>query len=149
MNSKIKKVGEYYANVTYVPSFPRQPFYRDKNGNIILDPHYNQAEYYHFLTEVENKVIDNYLIKNLMIDLDRVLYLISTDKDINGTNYNKNDVKDIIDELAKEYESKTGDYNYFIEFIKSYINKRYPSDFYRISTEGNLSKELDGMKKHK
>ena len=28
MDPKIKKVGKEYANVTYVPSFPRQAFYR-------------------------------------------------------------------------------------------------------------------------
>ena len=147
MNPKIKKVGEDFANVTYVPSFPRQAFYKTPNGNIVPDPHYNQAEYYHFLNEIENKIIDNYLIRDLMIDLDRVLFQMSNDNDLNGANYSKNDVKDVIDEIAKKYESKTGNYNHFIGFIKPYIKGRYASDFYRSSEENNLSKELDGMKK--
>jgi len=149
MNPKIRKVGSHYANVTYVPSFPRQAFYKTPNEDIIPDPHYNQAEYYHFLVEIENKIIDNYLIRDLMIDLDRVLYHISNDNDINGTNYSKNDIADVIDEIAKKYESKTGNYNYFIEFIKSYIKERYPFDFYRGYQEDNLSKDLEKMKRYK
>ncbi len=149
MNPKIKKVGSEFANVTYVPSFPRQAFYKTPEGNIIPDPHYNQAEYYHFLAEIENKIIDNYFIRDLMIDLDRILFQMSNDNDINGTNYSKNDVKDVINEIAKKYESKTGDYNYFIEFFKGYLKGRYSFDFYRAAPENNLSKELDVMKKHK
>lgn len=149
MNPKIKKVGSEFANVTYVPSFPRQAFYKTPEGTIIPDPHYNQAEYYHFLAEIENKIIDNYLIRDLMIDLDRVLYQMSNDNDINGTSYSKNDVKDVIDEVAKKYESKTGNYNYFIEFIKNYIKNRYPFDFYRASSDNDLSKDLNDMKKGK
>ena len=147
MNSKIKKIGSMFANVTYVPSFPRQAFYKTPSGSIIPDPHYNKAEYYHFLAEIENKIIDNYLIRDLMIDLDRTLFHMSHENDINGTNYSKDDIKDVIDEIAKKYESKTGDYNYFISFIKTYINNRYPFDFYRGSSDNNLAKELNDMKK--
>lgn len=147
MNPKIKKTASDFANVTYVPSFPRQAFYKTLNGSIIPDPHYNHAEYYHFLAEIENKIIDNYYIRDLMIDLDRVLFQMSNDNDVNGTNYSKNDIKDVIDEIAKKYESKTGDYNYFISFVQSYIKDRYPFDFYRGSTDNNISKDLESMKK--
>lgn len=149
MNSKIKKAGEQFANVTYVPSIPRQAFYKAKNGLIILDPHYNRAEYYHLLSSIENKIIDNYFIKELLIDLDRVLYQISCSNDINKEflGFTKDELKDAIDRIAKKYENKTGDYNYFIEFIKPYIQNRYPFDFYRASDDKHLVKELNGMKR--
>lgn len=147
MNSKIKKIGSKFANVTYVPSFPRQAFYKTPNGSILPDPHYNQAEYYHFLAEIENKIIDNFFIRDLMIDLDRILFQMSNDNDINGTNYSKNDIKDVIDEIAKKYENKTGDYNYFLSFVKSYLKDRYPFDFYRGSVDNNIVKDLNNMKK--
>ena len=149
MNPKIKNVANMFSNVTYVPSFPRQAFYKIPNGSTIPDPHYNQAEYYHFLAEIENKIIDNYLIRDLMIDLDRVLFRMSMDSDINGISYTKNDIKDVIDFIAKKYESKTGNYNYFIDFIKKYIKIRYPFDYYRVFPDNNLAKELDGMKRHR
>lgn len=149
MNSKMKKVGATFANVTYVPSFPRQAFYKTPNGIIIPDPHYNQAEYYHFLAEIENKIIDNFFVRDLMIDLDRILFQMSNDNDINGTNYSKNDIKDVIDEIATKYESKTGDYNYFIDFIETYLKGRYPFDFYRGSKENNIAKDLSHMKKRR
>lgn len=149
MNPKIKNVANMFSNVTYVPSFPRQAFYKTPNGSTIPDPHYNQAEYYHFLAKIENKIIDNYLIRDLMIDLDRVLFRMSMDSDINGISYTKNDIKDVIDFIAKKYESKTGNYNYFIDFIKKYIKTRYPFDYYRVFPDNNLAKELDGMKRHR
>lgn len=149
MNPKIKKVGKQYANVTYVPSFPRQAFYKTPSGQIFPDVHYNHAEYYHFLNEVEKKIIDNYLLKELMIDLDRVLFQLSEDNDIYGTHYSKNDAKDIIDRLAKKYESKTGDYNYFIDMVSNYVGERYPFDFFRLYQEENLSEEIRSMKRKK
>ena len=147
MNSKIKKTGSQFANVTYVSSFPRQAFYKTPRGNIIPDPHYNQAEYYHFLAKIENKIIDSFFIRDLMIDLDRILFQMSNDNDVNGTNYSKNDIRDVIDDFAKKYENKTGDYNYFISFIMSYIKDRYPFDFYRCSIDNNIEKELKYMRK--
>ena len=149
MNNSIKKLGNNFANVVYVPSFPRQPFYIAKNGGIIADPHYNEAEYYHFLAEIENKIIDSYLATDILIDLDRLLFQMGNDNDVNGAKYSKNDAMDIIDIMAKKYENKTGDYNFFIEFIKPYIKSRYPYDFYRLSQDKNLSKELDSLKIHK
>ena len=75
------------------------------------------------------------------------IYIGYNDNDVNGTNYSKNDIKDVIDEIAKKYESKTGDYNYFIDFIKTYLKGRYPFDFYRGSTDNNIAKDLNNMKK--
>ena len=147
MNPKIQKIGKEFANVTYVPSFPRQAFYRTPMGTIIPDPHYNQAEYYHFLSEVENKIIDNYLIRDLVIDLDRALFQMSNANDLQEANYSKNDIKDVIDEIAKKYESKTGNYNYFLDFIKSYVKGRYPFDFYRGSESNNLARDIERMKR--
>ena len=74
---------------------------------------------------------------------------MSNDNDINGTKYSKTDIKDVIDEIAKKYESKTGDYNYFLSFVKSYIKDRYPFDFYRCSTDNNIVKDLNDMKKRR
>lgn len=149
MNPKIKKIGKEYANVTYVPSFPRQAFYKTPSGNILPDPHYNQAEYYHFLSEIETKIIDNYLLRDLMIDLDRIIFQMSEDNDIYGGQYNISDVKNIIDIIAKKYESKTGDYNYFIDAVKRYTKDRYPFDFFRVSPEQNISKDIDTLKRKK
>lgn len=147
MNTKLNRMSKEYANVTYVPSFPRQAFYKTPKGTIVPDPHYNRAEYYHFLAEIENKIIDSYLIRDLMIDLDRVLFHLSEENDINGGNYNLDDAKDIIDEYAKMYESKTGDYNYFIDFIKTYLKAKYPYELYRLSPDKNIGNSIDDMKK--
>ena len=148
MNSKILKDGLGFANVTYVPPFPRQAFYKTPNGRIIPDPHYNQAEYYHFLSILENNIIDNYYIRDLTIDLDRTIFQISNDNDIHETHYSKSDILNVIDESAKKYESKIGDYNYFIDFIHTYIKNRYPFDYYRSSPEHNIAEDLKELKKN-
>jgi len=147
MNPSIRKISNEYANVTYVPSFPRQPFYKTPNGTIIADPHYNHAEYYHLLNNVEKSIIDSYLIKDLLIDMDTLLYKLSEENDIKGSNYNDSDALDIIKELAKKYEDKNGNYNYFIELAKVYIKNRYSFDFYRLSPQENLSNVIDKLKK--
>lgn len=147
MNPSIKKIGREYANVTYVPSFPRQAFYKTPNGTIIPDPHYNHAEYYHFLNDIEKKIINSYLVRDLMIDMDTILYKLSEENDIKGGNNNSSDALDIIKELAKKYEDKDGDYNYFLELAKTYIKSRYSFDFYRLSPEKNLGNRVDSLKK--
>ena len=147
MNPSIKKIGREYANVTYVPSFPRQAFYKTSNGTILPDPHYNHAEYYHFLNDIETNIINSYLIRDLMIDMDTILYKLSVENDISGAKNNSSDALDVIKDIAKKYEDKNGNYNYFIELAKNYIKSRYPFDFYRLSPEKNLGNSIDSLKK--
>lgn len=147
MNPSIKKIGNEYANVTYVPSFPRQAFYKTKTGAIIPDPHYNHAEYYHFLNDVEQKIIKSFLVRDLMIDMDTILYKLSEENDVKNGNYNESDALDNIKVIAKKYEDKNGDYNYFLELAKKYIQSRYPFDFYRLSPEKSLANSVDKLKR--
>ncbi len=147
MNLAIKKIGDEYANVTYVPSFHRQAFYKTMNGAIIPDPHYNHAEYYYFLNCIENHIIDNYLIRDLMIDMDTILYKLSEQNDIKGANNTGSDALDIIKGIAKKYEDKDGDYNYFVDVAKTYIKGRYPFDFYRLSPDKNLGNSVERLKR--
>lgn len=149
MNPSIKKIGNEYANVTYVSSFPRQAFYKTSNGTILPDPHYNHAEYYHFLNDVENHIINSYLVRDLMIDMDTTLYKLSEENDIKGANNNGSDALDVIKEIAKRYEDSNGDYNYFLDLAKMYIKSRYSFDFYRLSPEKNISNSVDSLKRKK
>ena len=146
MNPKMRRLATNYANVTYVPSFPKQPFYRTKDG-IITDLHYNEAEYYHLLSLINESIIDNYLKRDLLTTLDRKLYTISLENDLNSGRYSLFDITDLVDAIAKEYESKTGDYNSFIDFIKEYIAERYPYDYYQSYPKENLARVLNRMKK--
>ena len=84
-----------------------------------------------------------------MIDLDRVLFQMSDDNDVYGGHYSTNDAKDMIDVIAKRYESKDGDYNYFLDMVKKYVGGRYPFDFFRSSPDQNLAKDIESMKRKK
>lgn len=149
MNPAMRKTSEEYANVTYIPSFPRQAFYKTKSGLILPDPHYNQAEYYQLLNEIEQGIIQNYLLKDLIIDIDTILYKMSQDNDVNGASYKSSDALDVIKEIAKKYESKDGNYNDFLDLVSKYIKKRYPFDFYRLDTSANLGDKVHKLKKLK
>lgn len=131
----------------YVPSFPRQAFYKTKNGTILPDPHYNYAEYYHFLNDIEKHIVDSYLVRDLIIDMDNILYKLSNENDIKGANNNRSDSLDVIKSFAKKYEDKGGGYNYFLDLAKEYIKRRYSFDFYRLSPEKNLGNSVDSLKK--
>lgn len=138
MNSGIRKISGEYANVTYIPSFPRQAFYKTKNGMVLPDPHYNQAEYYHLLNEIEKGIIQSYSVRELMTDMDNTLFGLSKENDVEETYYNYSDALDIIREYAKKYEAQGGDYNTFIDLARSYLKGRYPYDFYRLAPDDNL-----------
>ena len=147
MNPAIKKIGNEYANVTYVPSFPRQAFYKTPSGTILPDPHYNHAEYYHFLNNIERHIINSYLVRDLMIELDNTLYKLSNENDVKGANNSCSDALDVMDSIAKKYEDKTGNYNNFLEKSKTYIKRRYSFDFYRLSPGENLGNSIEKLKK--
>ena len=147
MNKRIKRVGASFPNVTYVPAFPRQAFYRIKSGRVFPDPHYNQAEYLHLLAKIEKSIIDNYFIRDLMIDLDRKIFRLSNDNDIHGKKYSLKDILLAVDEAAEKYESRTGDYAHFIDFFRAYAKIRYPYDYYRASTDRNLAQTLKDIEK--
>ncbi|MDE6284211.1 MAG: hypothetical protein K2M17_00485, partial [Bacilli bacterium] len=147
LNPLIQQIGREYANVTYVPSFPRQAFYKTTNGMILPDPHYNHAEYYHFLNEIETRIINSYLVRDLLIDMDAILYKLSDENDVKGANNSSSDALDVIKTIAKKYKDKDGDYNYFLELAKMYIKSRYPFDFYRLSPEKNLGNSVDSLKR--
>lgn len=146
MNSKIRKLGGEYANVTYIPSFPRQAFYKTKSGKILPDPHYNQAEYFHLLSLIEEGIVQNYIVRDLMIDLDNMLFLLSSYNDIYKSSYGTNDALDIIRSIARKNRDKGGDYNDFLDMVKNYIETRYPFDFYRLAPEKNLADMVDYLK---
>lgn len=118
LNSVIKKMGSEYANVTYVPSFPRQAFYKTSNGTILPDPHYNHAEYYHLLNEIEQNIINHFFVRDLLIDMDIILYQLSLENDLKGSNYGESDALDVIQEMAKKYQDRDGSYDYFLDLAK-------------------------------
>ncbi len=146
LNPAIQKLGSEYANVTYVPSFPRQAFYRTSNGTIIPDPHYNHAEYYHLLNEIEQNIMNHFFVRDLLIDMDNMLYQLSVENDIQGFNYGESDALDVIRDVAKKYQDRDGSYNYFLDLAKGYVRSRYPFDFYRLSPTENLGNRIDHLK---
>lgn len=128
INSKLKIVVNRYSNVTYVDNFKRKPFY-NINGKLTPDPHYNNEEYLYLNYLILDKIKDNYEIKKILIELDRELQKLNTEKEM-GT-YSKKTrciVEDIIDYHSikiKTIENRKK----FLSECKKYLLERYPYDF--------------------
>lgn len=149
LNKKLRRLSKEFAGVTYIPSFQRQTFYKTKNDMILPDPHYNKAEYYHLLNEIENSIIENYHMRDLIIDIDRKLFSLSNANDIKSARYNKNDALCVIEDSAARYESQNGDYNVFLKEAETFIQSRYPFDFYQLSPDENIANDIKKMQKVK
>lgn len=147
MNNAMKRLGKEYANVTFVPSFPRKALYRTVYGTILPDTHYDKAEYYHLLSNIEKSIIDNYLGRELLIELDRILYKLSLDNDLNDEKYTTEKAVFEIQKMAKQYKEKGGDVNTFLNLTKEYMKYRYPFDFYRLSPNEKLDKSVGSLQK--
>lgn len=83
--------------------------------------------------------------------MDTILYKLSEENDIKDANNSEKDANnsesdalDIIKGIAKKYEGKDGNYNYFSDMAKIYIKGKYPFDFYRLSPDKNLGKSVNG-----
>ena len=147
MNSQIKRIAEEYANVTYVSSIPRQPFYKSDDGKIIPDVHYNETEYLELLAKVEKNIVANYKLKDMLIDLDRELHTMSDTNDFNGEGYTIDDALELVDMLASKYANEFGSYNDFIKAAATYVKRIYPFELYRLSENRNMAKDINQLRK--
>lgn len=134
INTRLKKIADRYANVTYIPNFPRKIFYQ-KNGSPIPipDPHYNENEYRHLLNETEKRMIENYIIKECIIEIDRVFNRTSQEIEMNHVDskkYGKKFILDILDYYKAMVKKFDCDDNRFIYEVRDYLLERYPYDFY-------------------
>lgn len=133
INTRLKTIADRYANVTYIPNFSRKYFYSTKNSKIkISDPHYNENEYLHLLNEVEKRMIENYIIKECIIEVDRIFSKISQMiemKKIDPQKYNEKFILNILDYYKNIVKQYNCDEIRFIKEIRIYLLERYSYDF--------------------
>lgn len=133
INSAIKKAIKQYANVTYVPNFSRAPLYKSENGGfpISLEPHYNEEEYLHLLTQAESQMIKNYQQKNQLIEIDREFNNKSIEMELSRSSLNTRDfVLSTIETYAKPIQEAGKNYQEFLNTTSNYLLERYPYNFY-------------------
>lgn len=133
INRQLKSISKRYANVNYLPSFPRKSFYHNSERLPIPfpDTHYSEEEYLHHLNEVEKSIIVNYQMTDCIIDIDREFARRS--KEIEFSDYKsatRDEILTTIEGYADEIEESGKDSKYFIHKTKEYLLERYPYDYY-------------------
>lgn len=153
INTRLKKISEKYANVTYVPNISRKLLYKKEDGGITPDLHYDEKEYLIFNNRIIETIIENYILSEVCIEIDKCLYEINSE-------YQKGNIdKSSIDLLAYDAFARIEEKytNIIIEYrldvkklltsIRTYFLSRRPYDFYYINknsipTIKELKKEM-------
>ncbi|MEG0825933.1 MAG: hypothetical protein RR404_00530 [Bacilli bacterium] len=149
INNRLKKIAKQYANVTYVEPAKSKLFYRTFDNKISFDLHYDETEYLKLSNNIIESIAENYLLKKILIEIDRDLYFLSQMIEINQDNAYQNSffLSEFVDNILNFYHLELIKENQNVNELKSkiyqYIKKRYIHDFYFIN------KKIKVLKKHK
>ncbi|MBR6689878.1 MAG: hypothetical protein IKL65_00935 [Bacilli bacterium] len=135
INTRLKNISEKYANVVYVENIPKKTLYRKENF-ITPDTHYNEIEYLNLNNKILEKINENYLITNMLINIDRGIYTLNTEYQLGKIN--KEDVqigaREIIDLSLivnkEKLKNLNSDFKKVLKKIKNYLINRSSYDFY-------------------
>ena len=139
INCKLKKVAKNYANATYVEPVKSKFLYRKKDGKfpwLVPDVHYDEIEYLKFNNNIIESIINNYMINKSMIAMDRDLFRLNSDLELNNqflgnVSYIQNCVLDSYNKQRDEL--LTNDQELVLcKRARVYLKERAPYDFYYI-----------------
>ena len=139
INKKLKNIAEKYSNVNYIEPIKSKFFYEpinsEKDNKLKPDIHYNEEEYLELNNNIIKSIIDNYLITDAMINIDRQFYHFSSNLEIENQDLinNPDYVQSYIIQCLENESSKINDENIKKEFykkIKEYLISRTPYDFH-------------------
>ena len=142
MNTRLKDISTKYANVTYVENIPKKLLYKKETGGITPDTHYDEVEYLELNSKIIETISDNYSSNQVLIILDRILYILN--KSYQEGFMTKNEIDKYTDELFLQYipefsknldelgEDASLYAKTFLKQIKKYLISRVPYDFYYI-----------------
>ena len=139
INKKLKNIAEKYSNVNYIEPIKSKFFYEpinsEKDNKLKPDIHYNEEEYLELNNNIIKSIIDNYLITEAIINIDRQFYYFSSNLEIENQDLinNPDYVQSYIIQCLENESSKITDENIKKEFykkIKEYLISRTPYDFH-------------------
>lgn len=135
MNTRLKEISKKYANVVYVENVPKKTLYK-KDNFITPDTHYDEVEYLSLNNKILETIRDNYLITNMLINIDRGIYALNTEYQIGEIERIdvETGVGEIIDLSLIVNQEKIKELNIdlkqVLKNIKEYLVNRCPYDFY-------------------
>lgn len=130
MNKKLKTVSNRYANTSYVDNISRHVLYK---GDTKVDLHYDKLEYLRLTHLILKKVLDNYLIKDSLIKLDRDMYKYNKKLEMLDKQATYDLTMAIIADSHINYPG-TNDLDYLKE-VRRYLLERYCYDFFAMDKQ--------------
>ena len=148
INNKLKDISKKYANVVYVENIPKKLLYKKEDGSLIPDLHYDELEYLNFNNKIIETINKNYLITNMLINIDRGLYILNCEYQFGKIE--RIDVEVGIDEIIElslminkqRIKELNIDLKDMLKYIKDYLIRRKPYDFHYAGNK-NIKMSID------
>lgn len=126
MNRPLKNISKRYANTTYVDNFKRHFVYKGKTK---VDLHYDKNEYLKLTHLILKSIIENYIINDSLIGIDRDLYRLNKEIEMsNEERKTKDAILSIISDYSFYLEDDTD--TKFLKAVRNYLLERYCYDFF-------------------
>ena len=140
INTRLKKIAENYANVTYVENIPKKLLYKKENGGITPDTHYDEIEYLELNSKILETINENYSLKKMLIWIDREFYQLNNFYQLGYTSKEEIDVciNDILEGFIKRFKGdlkKLKNRDELLKQIKGYLISRKHYDFHYIGKD--------------
>jgi len=144
INSRLEKLANNYANVTYVSPISRKILYCNSEYGISPDTHYNEEEYQRLISKIIESISKNYPKTMAMIDLDRNFFKISSEIET-GKSINKDVVvESLLNKWLYLLQNQNIDINQFLIELRQYLLERQPYDFYYIGNK-TIKKQIGSL----
>ena len=148
INTRLKNISKKYANVVYVENIPKKLLYKKEDGSLVFDLHYDELEYLKINNKIIETINENYLITNMLINIDRGLYTLN--KEFQLGKIERIDVEtgigEIIDLSLLINEDKLKKSNIDLKdvliYIREYLSNRKPYDFHYAGNK-NIKMSID------
>lgn len=138
INLRLEALATNYANVTYVENIPKKLIYKKETGGITPDTHYDEIEYLALNNKIIETINENYLINEILIQIDNQLYFLNNSFQA-GTiekNYIDEIANKIIINTIEQYKEALKQANVDLEsvllIVKDYLLERVQYDFYYV-----------------
>ena len=147
MNTRLKEISKKYANVVYVENIPKKTLYK-KDNFITPDTHYDEVEYLSLNNKILETIRENYLMTNMLINIDRGIYTLNTEYQMGEIA--REDVEIGVGEIIdlsliinqEKIKQLNIDIKEVLKNIKTYLVNRAPYDFY-YAKKRNIKESID------
>ena len=141
INPRLKSIAKKYANVSYVDNFDKKLLYKKPNNKLTPDLHYDEDEYLILNNKIIKTIGEQYLIKLIMIKIDRSLYKINMEYQFGKIKkeeievYSNNVINNIIENYNDLIREQNIDSKVLYKNIREYLLNKQHHDFYYIGKD--------------